>query len=128
MKKIEFIVEGKPVPYVRTTQKQKFYCRQWQRYESYKKLVQISFKKPKELQDIANPHVIVEIKYYEPIPGSGCLFHYRGDLELHVKIFNYRRADVINVGKGIEDALNKLAYYDDRQIVKSTTEYSQCVK
>jgi Holliday junction resolvase RusA-like endonuclease len=128
MKQIEFIVEGKPVPYVRTTQKQKFYCRQWMRYQSYKKLVQIRFKKPKKLENDIGPYVIVQIKYYEPMPESNNLCDYRGDLELSVKIFNYRRADASNIGKGVEDALNKVAYYDDRQIVKISAEYSQYIK
>jgi len=128
MNQIEFIVEGKPVPYIRTTQKQKFYCKQWMRYQAYKKLVQISYKKPKELENTQGPYVIVTIKYYDLIPESGNFYDYVGDLELDIKIYNYRRADVVNIAKGIEDALNKVAYYDDRQVVRISAEYTEYLK
>ena len=41
--KIEFCVPQIPVPYVRTTQKQKFVSKQYKRYVEYKKKVQECF-------------------------------------------------------------------------------------
>jgi len=43
VKSIKFVVPGKPVPYVRTTQKQKYYDKQWARYSAYCLIVQISY-------------------------------------------------------------------------------------
>ena len=45
MKSIEFIVPGVPVPYVRTTQKQKYISRQYKRYQGYKSWVQMHYMK-----------------------------------------------------------------------------------
>ena len=43
MRSISFIVPGKPVPTVRTTRKQKFFDKQYQRYEAYKYIVRLSY-------------------------------------------------------------------------------------
>jgi hypothetical protein len=40
---ITFKIPGKPVPAVRTTRRQKHYSKQYQRYEAYKVIVQISY-------------------------------------------------------------------------------------
>ena len=47
-----------------------------------------------------------------------------GDLEMHIIAFFRTKvhADCGNLSKGIADALNKLAYNDDRQIKKMTIE------
>ena len=42
-KSVTFIVPGRPVPAVRTTQRQKHYSKQYQRYEAYKHIVRLSY-------------------------------------------------------------------------------------
>lgn len=43
MEGLELKIPGRPVPYVRTTQKQKYVSKQWKRYETYKAVVQLTF-------------------------------------------------------------------------------------
>ena len=43
MSSIEFIVEGPPVPYVRTTQKQKYADKQYRRYQAYSERVRWAY-------------------------------------------------------------------------------------
>lgn len=45
MEEIKFIIDGAPVPYVRTTQKQKFFDKQYKRYKQYKEVIQWEYIK-----------------------------------------------------------------------------------
>lgn len=42
---------------------------------------------------------------------------YEGSFRIEIEIYGRCRADIDNVGKGILDALNGVAYKDDRQCV-----------
>jgi hypothetical protein len=42
-KSVTFKVPGRPVPAVRTTQRQKHYSKQYQRYEAYKHIIRLSY-------------------------------------------------------------------------------------
>lgn len=45
MYQVKFIVDGAPVPYVRTTQRQKFFDKQYKRYKDYKEMIQWEYIK-----------------------------------------------------------------------------------
>lgn len=45
MYQVKFIVDGAPVPYVRTTQRQKFFDKQYKRYKEYKEVIQWEYIK-----------------------------------------------------------------------------------
>ena len=45
MYQVRFIVDGAPVPYVRTTQRQKFFDKQYKRYKDYKEMIQWEYIK-----------------------------------------------------------------------------------
>jgi Holliday junction resolvase RusA-like endonuclease len=99
----------KPVPYVRVTQRSKYYNTQYQRYCDFKQFLQYNF--------IANKENTKTAKQY-----------YNNDFMLFLKIEGKTRADIDNIEKGVLDALNKIAYVDDRNCVatiKSKNKYSK---
>lgn len=98
---IKFVVPGRAVPYKRMTQKSKFVNTDAQRYLAYKQYVKVHAK-------IAmNQAGATMITKGRPIE-FGCKVYLKGGLD----------ADLSNYIKGIEDALNKLVYEDDRWIVR----------
>lgn len=92
---IRFTVPGRPVPYVRTTQRQKFVDRSYHRYQEFKNHVAWLGKLATKEQ--LNGPVAIEIDFY--MTGKG-----RGDLD--------------NLIKGVLDSLNKICFADDSQIVE----------
>jgi len=90
----EFVVPGRPVPAVRMTQKGKFVKARAQQYLAYKEYVTWCAIKAR-LQKLNGP-VGIEICVY---------------------ISDRKAGDWDNYGKAITDALNGVAYQDDRQIV-----------
>ncbi|GAW28973.1 RusA family crossover junction endodeoxyribonuclease [Carboxydocella sp. ULO1] len=90
----EFEVPGRPVPAVRMTQRGKFVKQRAQQYIAYKELVTWYAIKA-GIKRINGP-VAVEIIIY---------------------LADKKAGDWDNYGKAITDALNKVAYKDDRQIV-----------
>lgn len=104
-KKIALTIPGKPVPHVRMTRGQVQAMRgganvnrQAQRYLAYKEVIGWEWK--------------IQMAGVQPIEG---------DVRIHVAVHlvkpQSRRWDVSNVLKAVEDALNGLAYADDKQIV-----------
>jgi Holliday junction resolvase RusA-like endonuclease len=92
---IKFTVAGRPVPAVRMTQRSKFVNPQAQRYLAYKELVGL-----KANQCFAEPlqgDVGIKVDYY---------------------LFGGRLIDLDNLIKGTCDSLNKIAWMDDKQVVK----------
>lgn len=97
---MKLVIPGRPVPAVRMTQRGKFVKPNAKRYLEYKESVgwtgRTVIKSP-----IQNPHeASVEMRFYL----------YRGG---HVP-------DIDNLIKAILDGLNKIAWEDDRQVVKVT--------
>lgn len=92
---IEFEVPGRPVTYVRTTQKQKFVDPRYAKYRDFKNAVAWYGKlatKEKMSGDIS-----VQVTVY--LTGQG-----RGDLDNYVK--------------GLLDGCNQVCFEDDRQVVE----------
>lgn len=98
-----FTVEGQPVPAVRMTQRSKFVSKQAQRYLAFKAFVALTY-----LQSWGGD---------APLNGPVTL-----SVTVHLARPQARRWDASNVLKGFEDALNTLAYHDDRQITVATIE------
>jgi crossover junction endodeoxyribonuclease RusA len=97
-----FTVQAKIVPAVRMTQRGKFFSRQAGRYLAYKD----------------------EIGYRAKEAGA---FVMRGPLTLDVTAYAHRRKwDASNVLKGVEDALNKICWDDDWQIVDAHIRVEDC--
>jgi len=97
---IKILVPGRPVPYVRTTQKAKYTQKSYHRYADYKKFVQIhamnQYKGP-----LIEGYCKVSINVY--LTGKTVPMGNDGDLDNYVK--------------GILDSLNKIIFKDDRQVV-----------
>jgi Holliday junction resolvase RusA-like endonuclease len=91
---ISIELDCKPVPYVRVTQRSKYYNTQYQRYCDFKQFLQYNF--------ISNKENTKTAKQY-----------YNNDFMLILKIEGKTRADIDNISKGVLDALNKIAYADD---------------
>jgi Holliday junction resolvase RusA-like endonuclease len=102
-KTARFNIEGRPVPYVRTTQKQKFKDKAYSRYCDFKNLVIWEFRRQ----------------------CKGVFFS--KDIEVAVKCCLKGKStpmgkdgDVDNYLKAVLDSLNKVAYQDDRLVIKGT--------
>jgi crossover junction endodeoxyribonuclease RusA len=105
---IKFIVEGRPVPHVRMTQRGKFVKQNAARYIGYKQMVGLIakryFKKPSDKPI----KIVVDVYLWGKTTPMGM------------------DGDVSNFLKTAEDALNRIAYEDDRQIVKATATKQPC--
>lgn len=95
---ISIELDCKPVPYVRVTQRSKYYNTQYQRYCDFKQFLQYNFISKKENTKTAKQY-------------------YNNDFMLFLQIQGNTRADIDNIGKGVLDAFNKIAYVDDRNCV-----------
>ncbi|GAW29387.1 RusA family crossover junction endodeoxyribonuclease [Carboxydocella sp. ULO1] len=101
----EFVVPGRPVPAVRMTQRGKFVKQRAQQYLAYKEAV-AWYAVRAGVRRINGP-VAVEIIIY---------------------LADKKAGDWDNYGKAITDALNKVAYKDDRQIVDGRVIKKTCTK
>jgi Holliday junction resolvase RusA-like endonuclease len=98
-----FSIEGRPIPYVRTTQKQKFKDKAYRRYCDFKSLVIWEYRR--QCKDMYfNKNIEVAVKCY--LKGKSTPMGKDGDVD------NYLKA--------VLDSLNKVAYPDDRLIIKGT--------
>ncbi|AVX21616.1 Holliday junction resolvase RusA (prophage-encoded endonuclease) [Carboxydocella sporoproducens DSM 16521] len=90
----EFVVPGRPVPAVRMTQRGKFVKERAQQYLAYKEAV-AWYAVRAGVRRINGPVAV----------------------EIIIHLADKKAGDWDNYGKAITDALNKVAYKDDRQIV-----------
>jgi Holliday junction resolvase RusA-like endonuclease len=109
---LHVIIKGRPIPFVRTTQKQKFVDERYKRYQVYKQLVQISTRNQFK-GSFGDSKLVVSINVY--LSGSG-VFKMGAD------------GDIDNYIKSILDSLNKLVFNDDRQVMKVIGEKIVCDK
>jgi len=93
------VIPGRPVPAVRMTQRGKFVSRAAQRYLAYKNQV-AWFAKQARIRPVEGP---VEVEGVVYIHGG-------------------REGDVDNYCKTLLDALNGIAWVDDRQVRRATVE------
>lgn len=97
---MKLIIQGRPVPAVRMTQRSKYKNQQAQRYLAYKEQIGWEAKAAK-LERLQDYNVHIEIKCYF-CGGKEC--------------------DVDNLAKSMLDGLNGVAYDDDRQVQKLTVQ------
>lgn len=98
---IRIIVPGRPVPAVRMTQRSKYTSKQAKRYLAYKEQIGWDAK------------------------ACGVRSPMSGDLEVYAVAYlkpTTPEPDVDNLGKAFLDGLNRIAYVDDRQVMKLTVE------
>jgi len=97
---IKILIPGRPVPYVRTTQKAKHFQKSYLRYASYKGFVQTHTRKQYKGPVLEEPiHISINVF----LKGKSTPMGNDGDIDNYVK--------------GILDSLNKLVFKDDRQVV-----------
>lgn len=102
---IKFMIPGRAVPAVRTTQRQKFTDLNYQRYLTYKHI--IGFNALNELK---------KSKFSFADKGK--------EIEIEVKVYlaTRHRCDVDNLLKSFMDGLNNVLWCDDSQVMKATVE------
>jgi Holliday junction resolvase RusA-like endonuclease len=110
---IKILIPGRPVPYVRTTQKAKHLQKSYLRYASYKGFVQTHVKNQYKGPVLEEP-IYISINVF--LKGKTTPMGNDGDIDNYIK--------------GILDSLNKVAFKDDRQVVnisatKSSDEYER---
>lgn len=98
---MKLIIPGRPIAYVRTTQKAKYVQKSYIRYREFKQYVQTYALKAK-IKPITEEKVLVYINVF--LTGVSTPMGMDGDLDNYVK--------------GILDSLNKIAYKDDRQVIQ----------
>jgi len=103
---IKFIVPGRPIPAVRMTQKSMYVNKYAKRYLAYKK--QVGWIAKSLAKGLPSEELI----------GV--------NLELHIHGGNH--GDIDNYAKSITDALNKILYKDDKQIVVMNLRKHKCSK
>lgn len=97
---IKFEVPGRPVPYTRTTKRQKYVDEQYQRYHAYKEAVATYARNYMALNKIP------KIKKGVPLEFGCKVYLKKGKKD----------GDLSNYVKGLEDALNKVVFADDKWI------------
>lgn len=106
---IKLIIPGRPVPYVRMTQRGKYVKRNAQRYMAYKDSIKyIALNQIKG--EIATENMKVIVKVY--LKGKTTPMGNDGDIDNYIK--------------SALDSLNGIAYKDDRQVVKVYGEKQPC--
>jgi crossover junction endodeoxyribonuclease RusA len=102
---ISLVIPGRPVPAVRMTRKGAYVKKNAQRYLNYKKAVAWTALS-KRIKKIDGP---VEVK-------------------VDIYLCGGNQGDIDNYAKSLTDALNKLAYDDDKQVTRLIAEKHQCEK
>ena len=93
---ISITIPSRPIPYKRTTQRQKWVDEQYHKYQAYKELVQICARKAYKGETVTD------------------------DVWVSVDIYLYKghQGDIDNYIKGALDSINKLIIQDDKQVVR----------
>lgn len=105
-----------PVSYVRTTQKQKFVDPTYHKYYAYKQQIQ-KMVEGKIKTKFKGPISLV-VTFYMPIPKNG---KSKGK-QVKEGQFHTSTKDLDNLIKGLLDALNGIAFVDDKQVCQIGSE------
>jgi crossover junction endodeoxyribonuclease RusA len=105
---IKFTVEGRPVPHVRMTQRGKYVKQNAARYIGYKQYVGLIAKRYFHKPSDKPIKIVVDVYLWGKTTPMGM------------------DGDMSNYLKTAEDALNRIAYDDDRQIVKIEASKQSC--
>lgn len=117
---IDFVVEGKPVPAVRMTQRSKYADPAAKKYMNYKRLVGMTAKSVmnKKLLTMIEGTVSVRIDIFYEVPKSYTKKRktdiYDSDYQIRPEV----RGDIDNVAKSILDGMNGICFKDDIQVVE----------
>lgn len=117
---INFIVEGKPVPAQRMTQRGKFVKKNAQRYMNYKsavKLVARSYMARNKIEPLQE-QLKVSIDFYYQIPKSYTKKQIKEIEDSDGVVRPRSQGDLDNLIKSITDACNNICYRDDIQIAE----------
>lgn len=104
-----------PMPYVRTTGRQKFVDERYKKYAAYKEHVGMLAAHYIDYIDKGNA-IEVELTFHMPIPASWS----KKKKEEHEGRPHINTPDVDNLVKGFFDAVNKFIWVDDNQVFKVT--------
>jgi len=104
----KIVVPGRPIPYVRMTQRGKYVKKNAQRYMDYKSTVAWSYKAKKGPK--LNGNIEIGVTVY--LHGKTTPMGMDGDVDNYIKT--------------AMDSLNKIAYDDDRQVVRAIGEKKPC--
>lgn len=99
---IKFEVPGRAVPYTRTTQRQKYFDGQYQRYCTYKEKVALYARNHMAWNKIKMIEKGIPLEF-------GCRIYLKK---------GGQHGDLSNYVKGLEDALNKVLFADDKWILR----------
>ena len=83
---------------------------------NYENLVQFSYLQEYKNTDPLEGYLKMEIAFYMPIPKSTSKKN--RELMIGWKLLPDKKPDIDNMIKSITDALNELAYQDDKQIIE----------
>ncbi|KAF6618291.1 RusA family crossover junction endodeoxyribonuclease [Paenibacillus sp. EKM102P] len=114
---ITFVINEPPMGAVRMTQRSKWTSKSAQRYLSYKQM--IGFVARKQFLEPLEGPVAVEVGFRYPFPKSWTKKRLKEALESQE--LPTIKPDIDNCVKGIFDALNKIAWNDDSQVVALVT-------
>ncbi|OMF00275.1 hypothetical protein BK124_11500 [Paenibacillus amylolyticus] len=114
---IEFTVDIAPMGAVRMTQRSKWKDESAQRYLSYKKFIGTHARK--YCSEPLRRAIQAEIHFYHPIPASWT--KKRQEAARVGEMMPVVKPDLDNCVKGVFDALNKIAWNDDNQVVSLVT-------
>lgn len=107
---IKLFIPIVPMGAVRTTQRQKWVDKRAQRYFTYKQ--QIALLAKQYIHTPSDKPILVDIAFYMPIPDSWS----KKKKERFNGAVHTSKADIDNLIKGCFDAINKIAWQDDRQV------------
>lgn len=108
MSETKIVILGRPIPYVRMTKRGKFVKENAQRYLTYKD--KVGWIARSYIKTMSNKKIDIKVIVY--LNGKKSEFGRDGDVD------NYLKTAM--------DALNKIAYKDDRQVVKASVEKLSC--
>lgn len=116
---ISFTVYGEPVPWKRPRFNGKSkHVFEDSKVKEYKEKVIQAYKESGGEYFEKDVPIMVEVYFFLGVPKS--LSHNK-QLDLIADHRPTKRPDLDNIYKGITDALNKVAYYDDSQIISQST-------
>jgi len=113
---IDFTVNVNPMGAVRMTQRGKWKSDSAQRYLAYKS--QIGFEARKHIKTPLSGPVHAVIRFYYPIPSR--FNKLQKEKARNGELAPVVKPDLDNCVKGIFDALNKIAWNDDNQVIAAS--------
>jgi Holliday junction resolvase RusA-like endonuclease len=124
----KLFIPVEPMGAVRTTQKQKYVSQTYQRYAAYKEHVALLAASQLRMIEPMKPIIITDLTFYMPIPKNGKATRTnpytkkREQFPVVDGMPHIAKPDIDNLIKGLFDALNGVAWWDDAQVYKITNQ------